>query len=269
MSPSPAHAGIEDMAVRLQQAVQTRDAMRPPSAVQPGLTLDDAYAIQETWVARQVAVGLRPVGYKLGLHSEASQRALGTDRPIYGVLFADSALASGASLRLDQLIAPRVEVELAFVLGEALDSSCTREQALAAIAHAAPALEIIDNRVLAQDPQSGARRNARDLVAENSAASHHLVSQHRFDPRAVDMAAIEVTFTTSDGHSEGGRFDKVFGSPEMALVELARELGRRGKSLEPGDLVLCGSVIAAFALRPGMTLTADYGSLGQVELHTA
>jgi 2-oxo-hept-3-ene-1,7-dioate hydratase len=264
-----ADGAVRDMAAHLQQAIDAREAMRPASAVHAGLTIEDAYAIQEAWVERQVAAGRRPVGYKLGLTSEASQHGVGTDRPIYGVLFADGALQSGATLRFEGLIGPRVELELALTLGQPLSGDVTREQALAAITHAAPALEIIDNRVLATDPETGAKRNARDLVAENSAASHYLVSREWFDPRVVAMAAIEASFTTDAGDRAGGRFDTVFGSPENALVELARELGRRGKSLQGGDVVLCGSVIAPFALTRGVTLTADYGPLGQLELRTA
>src|SRR5688500_769020 len=107
---------VQDMAARLQKAMDGREAMRPASALHAGLTLEDAYAIQETWVEQQVAAGRRPVGYKLGLTTEASQRTLGTDRPIYGVLFADGALESGATLHFDELIGPRVELELALTL---------------------------------------------------------------------------------------------------------------------------------------------------------
>lgn len=248
---------------RLEAAAVSRVPMRPPSALHHGFSLDDAYAVQEAWVARSVAGGRRRVGYKLGLTTPATQQALGVDRPIYGVLFADGEIPEGGVLPLASLVAPRVEPELAFVMKAPLAAGCSPAEALRAIAHAAPAMEIIDNRVAAKDAETGRARGALDIVADGGGVAGFAISPERFDPREVDLAAIETRLTVGET-SETGRFSNVFGSPEYALVELARELGRRGGAIAAGDLVLTGSPLRPAPLASGDIVSADFGALGRI-----
>lgn len=256
---------IEQWAERLDAAAQTATPIRPLSAALPDLSLDDAYAIQATLNARQAARGRRPVGYKLGLTSAGAQRALGVDRPIHGVLFDDGAYADGGEIMLDGLVAPRVEPELAFVMRAPLASGCTASEALNAIAYAAPALEVIDNRILAVDPKTAGQRNALDIVADGCGVSGFVISARQFDPRGVDLARISVSFSAG-GESETASFEGVFGNPVIALAHLAQGLAARGGSLDTGDVVLTGSPLKPAALVAGAEVLADYGDLGTIRL---
>ncbi|HZV17742.1 MAG TPA: fumarylacetoacetate hydrolase family protein [Sphingobium sp.] len=259
---------ITSLVERLNTAARTGTAMRAPTALHPGLTLADAYAVQESWTERHCAAGRRRIGYKLGLTTPAAQKGLGIDRPIYGVLFEDMRIADGGTLALKGLIAPRAEPELAFVMKTALAGECSAQEALAAIDYAAPAMEIIDNRVLARDPDTGHDRRALDIIADGGGTCAFVVGTARFDPRALDLAKIETRFTA--GSTGGtGLFSNVFGSPENALIHLARELAARGGSLQPGDTVLTGSPLKPAALASGDTVTADFGSLGAISLSIA
>jgi len=256
---------IEAVVEQLEEAARARVAMRPPSVLHPGLPLDDAYAIQDAWTARRVAAGRRPVGYKLGLTTPGTQRALGVDRPIYGILFADMAVPNRGDLPLKELIAPRVEPELAFVMRAPLAGECTAAEALEAVELAAPALEIIDNRVIPIDTDTAKPRTALDIVADAGGAAGFVIADRRFNPRNVVLADIEVVLTSADGR-EMGRFSDVFGSPENALVELARELARHGRALAAGDIVLTGSPLKPASIAAGSKVTADFGALGTIEL---
>jgi len=256
---------IEAMVDLLEEAATSRKPLRPLTALRPGLALGDAYAIQEGWAARHVARGRRRAGYKLGLTTPAAQRALGADRPIYGVLFTDMAIPEGGALPLDRLIAPRIEPELAFVMRAPLEGECSAAQALDAIGFALPAVEIIDNRIAAQDSETGTARSALDIVADAGGTSGFVLSSRRFDPREAALAEIRVTLEAA-GKSESGSFADVFGSPENALVELARGLAARGGAIAEGDIVLTGSPLRPAPLVPGERITADFGILGTVEL---
>lgn len=256
---------IDGLVDQLDAAANQGVAIRPPAARYPDLSLIDAYRIQEAWVARHLARGRRRVGYKLGLTTTAAQRNLGIDRPIYGVLYADGETPNGGRLATGGLIAPRAEPELAFTMRAPLAGQVSAAEALDAIAHAAPALEIIDNRVLAKDPETGRARCALDIIADGGGALGFIISEQRFDPRTVAMAAIDVTICVGD-NCQTGRFDAVFGSPEKALVELARELARRGEGLAAGDVVLTGSPLGPVALAAGDHLVADFGALGKIEV---
>lgn len=250
---------------RLDGAARSGTATRAPTVLYPDLALADAYAVQESWAERHRATGRRAIGYKLGLTTPAAQQGLGIDRPIYGVLFDDMRLADGGTLALEGLIAPRAEPELAFVMKAPLAGDCTAQEALAAIDYAAPAMEIIDNRVFARDPETGHGRRALDIIADAGGTCAFVMSETGFDPRSLDLAKIETVFTAGDA-KETGLFSNVFGSPENALVHLARELAGRGGSIQPGDIVLTGSPLKPAALAPGDVVTADFGSLGAISL---
>jgi len=255
---------IDAVAGRLHDALCERTPIKPLGVSFPGLSAEDAYAIQEAWTAREVAYGRKPAGYKLGLTNRPSQEALGIDRPIYGVLFADARIPDGGRIDRSQLIAPRAEPELAFVLRTSLEGDVTPQEALAAVDYAAPAVEIIDNRVMAVDGETGVKRNALDIIADGGGASGYIVSDRRFDPAAIDLGAIEASVFINGDAQEQGCFANVFGSPENALVELARELARRGRRIEAGDIVLSGAPIRPLPMERGDSLRADFAGLGKI-----
>lgn len=250
---------------QLDTAARSGTATRAPTALHPGLTLADAYAVQESWAQRHRAAGRRAIGYKLGLTTLAAQQGLGIDHPIYGVLFDDMRVADGGTLAMEGLIAPRAEPELAFVMKAPLEGDCTAQEALSAIDYATPAMEIIDNRVFARDLETGHGRRALDIIADAGGTCAFVIGETGFDPRSLDLAKIETLFTAGETE-EKGLFSNVFDSPENALVHLARQLAARGGSIQPGDVVLTGSPLTPAALAPGDAVTADFGVLGTIRL---
>ncbi len=174
-------------------------------------------------------------------------------------------IPDGGTLALDGLIAPRVEPELAFVMKASLAGECTAQEALAAIDYAAPAMEIIDNRIFASDPETGHSRQALDIIADAGGTCAFVMGDRDFDPRSLNLAKIETLFTVGETR-ETGMFSYVFDSPENALVHLARELAFRGGTIQPGDVILTGSPLKPAALVAGDTVTADFGPLGKVRL---
>src|SRR6185295_18652316 len=111
---------IDELARRLDQAEKTRTQIRQFSPEFPGITIDDAYAIQQAWVALKVAGGRTIKGHKIGLTSQAMQYSSNIGEPDYGTLMDDMFFADGSDLPMERLIVPRLEVELAFILGKRL-----------------------------------------------------------------------------------------------------------------------------------------------------
>jgi len=239
---------------------------RMPSARCPGLTIDGAYTIQRRWTAARIAAGARRIGYKVSFTTPGQQKALGTDRPAFGTLLDAMQFAEGEPIPRGRMIAPRVEAELAFVMGRRLAASCSDAEALAAAEWAVPAIEIIDNRAQPRDVATGTTRAAIDIIADGGATAGVVLSRQRWRPDAAEFHRYGATLRQNGVEVGGGGFDAIFGRPERALSWLAGELGALGAALEPGDIVLTGSVNTPHPAASGDRFEADFGPFGNLAL---
>ena len=253
-------AVVEDLVV----AHRTATALPPLSRSRPGLALVDAYRIQQQLVARWVADGDAVRGHKIGLASEAMQQQMGVDEPDFGHL--TQRMFRTGTLSRRQLVAPRVEPELAVVLGEPLRGpGVTVAEATAAVAEVAAALEVVDSRIADWDV------TIVDTVADNASSGAVFlgpsVPLHGLGPRARDLTTISVRLeVSSDGRTvvEHGTGAAVLGSPMRALAWLANTLGRLGVTLEPGHCVLTGSFTRSVALQAGDRVVATFSDVAGV-----
>lgn len=258
---SPGGGAVAQAAERLLRA----DADRVPCApVRDLIGSDDvtaAYAVQELLTARRVAAGGRISGRKIGLTSPAVQRQLGVDRPDFGVLFEDMLVADGASVSLGRLLQPKVEAEIAFVLGADLaDGPLDDAQVRAAVAQAVPALEIVDSRIAGWDITFG------DTVADNgSSALYVLGSPARplagFEPVEATMTLTRHAETVSKGSGAD-----CLGDPLAALAWLARTARDVGDPLRAGQVVLSGALGPMVPAAAGDSFTAEISGLGSVSV---
>ena len=139
---------IQDAAKRLDESERARTQIRQLSIQHPGMTIDDAYAVQKAWVALKTSAGRAVKGHKIGLTSKAMQYSSNINEPDYGVLLDDMFFADGSNIPVERFIVPRLEVELAFVLGKPLQGpNCTIFDVLSATEYVTPAVEIIDARI--------------------------------------------------------------------------------------------------------------------------
>lgn len=237
------------------------------SRAHPGITLDQAYAVQAALVARKRAAGAKAVGWKIGLTSRAMQQQLGIDTPDSGVLFDDMVFADGATVPAGRFIQPRVEAEIAFVLKAPLrGAGLTRDQVLAATDHVIPALEILDTRILRADPATGAPRRIFDTVADNAANAGIVPGRQRHAPEDFDLRWVGAILKRDGVVEETGLGAGVLDDPVTGILWLAERLARYGMGLAPQDIVLSGSFIRAVEAPPGSRFTADYGPFGTVSL---
>lgn len=249
----------------LWQAEQSRTQIGLLSRQYPGMTLDDAYAVQAQVVAARAASGPKRIGWKIGLTSRAMQQALGIETPDSGVLFDDMLFENGATIPAGRFIQPRIEAELAFILRAGLSGAdVTRAEVLAATDHVRPSLEILDTRILRRDLATGTARLVTDTVSDNAANAGIVLGDVRIDPAKADLRWIGAIVSRDGIVEETGLGAGVLNDPVEGIVWLARRLAQYGAGLSAGDVVLSGSFIRPIESPPGSCIAADFGPYGLV-----
>jgi 2-oxo-hept-3-ene-1,7-dioate hydratase len=242
----------------LLEAGRTRQPIRQVSHTWPGMEIEDAYAVQKLWADSKVAQGARIVGHKIGLTSRAMQMASKMTEPDYGMLMDDMLYVDGARIPAASFHAPRLEVELAFVLGKPLGGKhVSIYDVLDATAYVRPALEIIDYR-------TEVPRAIVDTIADNAAAAAMVTGGRVVRPMDVDLRWVSATLSKNGVIEESGVSAAIMGHPAMGIVWLANKLALHGISLQAGHILLAGSFTRPTAVAAGDTIHADFGPLGSI-----
>jgi 2-keto-4-pentenoate hydratase len=248
------------LADRLAAAERDRAPIPPLIRDRPDLGVADAYEIQLLNVRRRGAV----VGHKVGLSSPAMQQMMGVDEPDYGHLLADMRLSGTQPADALRYCYPRVEIEVAFLLGADLPGAdCTEADVLSATEALAPAIELIDSRI--QDWQI----SLADTIADNASSAGFVLGAARVPPDEVDLRAIDAVLYRGAEAVARGRSDAVLGNPATAVAWLARTVAAFGVRLRAGHLVLPGACARAVDARPGDRFRAEFAGLGEVALSFA
>ncbi|KUL45995.1 4-oxalocrotonate decarboxylase [Streptomyces sp. NRRL F-4489] len=229
------------------------------------LDVATAYAVQRALLERRLARGERPAGVKMGFTSAAKMRQMGVGDVIWGRLTDAMRIADGATLDLSGFVHPRVEPEVAFLLGRPLAGAVSGAEAARAVAAVAPAYEVIDSRY------EGFRFSLPDVIADNTSAAAFGVGlwrdTDRFDPVA-GLANLGMALEVDGRPAETGSSAAILGHPLRSLVAAARLAADAGLVLEAGWIVLAGAATAAVPLEPGRHLRVTAGALGRVEVTT-
>ncbi len=245
----------------LYQAEQSRIQRGLLSAEFPSATMDDAYAVQRAFVDRKLSEGRKIIGWKIGLTSRAMQQQLNIATPDSGVLLDDMAFANGATIPAGRFIAPRIEAEIAFVMKSALSGDVTRDQVLAATDFVAPALEILDTRIVRA--ANGQTRTIIDTISDNAANAGIVMGIHRHDPRG-DLRWVGAIVKRDGVVEETGLGAGVLDDPATGIIWLSRRMQQYGQAIEPGQIILSGSFIRAVECPPGARIDADFGPFGHL-----
>lgn len=227
----------------------------------PDIEIADAYAIQRRTIDVKLAAGAKLRGHKIGLTSKAMQSTVGIDEPDYGHLLDTMFHQDGETIPTDKLIVPRVEVELAFVLGKPLHGpGVSLFDVLAATDYVVPALELIDGR-------SKYPRRIVDNIADNAACAGIVLGGRPVRPMDVDLRWVGALLSKNGVIEESGISAAVLGHPALGIAWLANKLAQHDTGLAAGQIVLAGSFTRTVAVKRGDTLHADYGKLGSISVH--
>ncbi|MGH8929899.1 MAG: 2-keto-4-pentenoate hydratase [Egibacteraceae bacterium] len=250
----------------LATAERERKPLAPFTDVHPDLDLATAYEAQWLAVRDRIERGERLIGAKLGLTSRAKQEAMGVAEPLYGWLTSGMLADPGAPLDLDQLIAPRVEPEIAFLLGRDLEAPASITSVLAATEAVFGALEILDSRY------ENFRFKLADVVADNASAAGVVLGPVSRPPSALeDLRLLGCVLRDGGQVTATAAGAAVMGHPAAAICWLVRRLasGSGPAGLPAGSIVLSGGLTAPVPLIPGGVVTAEFDGLGTVEAHAS
>src|SRR3954471_22963420 len=260
---------IQKRAAELDASERSRVQVEHFSRRYPGMTIEDGYAVSRAWVAMKIAAGGKVRGHKIGLTSRAMQQSSQIDEPDYGTLLDDMFFTPG-DIPSERFIAPRVEVELAFILKQRLAGpDVDVEQVLAATAHVQPAIEIIDARIEQFDRHTKKMRRVQDTISDNAANAGIILAGRKVNPREVDLPWCGAILRQNGAVEETGLAAGVQGHPAVGVAWLAMRLAPWGERLEAGEVVLAGSFTRPVAARKGDRFDADYGPLGRFEFRFA
>jgi 2-oxo-hept-3-ene-1,7-dioate hydratase len=256
---------VAELARKLYAARKNRTQLRHFSRDYPQMTIDDGYAIQREWVKLELADGHVIKGRKIGLTSRAMQQASQITEPDYAPLMDDMFFETGSEIQFDRFIAPRVEVELAFILSRPLKGpGVTIADVLQASAYVSPALEIIDARIEQFDRETKAPRKVFDTISDFAANAGIVLGGRPVRPDAIDLRWTGALLYKNAVIEETGLAAAVLNHPATGVAWLANKIAHYAEQLNAGDVVLAGSFTRPTSAVRGDVIHADYGPLGAI-----
>jgi len=228
-------------------AYETRKGLPLLSKTCPGVEVEDAYRIQEAFVARRVAAGARIKGYKVGLTSKAMQEMSGATEPDFSAMTDDLFLPESTPIPMSRFFDPMVEMEIAFVMKDALSGpGVLPMDVIRATDFVVPAIEIVDFRI-----SRAPGMNIIDTVADLAACGAAVLGANPRRLDAIDIRRVKGEILRNGQVEHTGEASAVLGNPVTAVAWLANKLGEFGITFQPGDVILTGSFVRAFPVKAG------------------
>ena len=241
----------------LYEAWRNRQVLEPLLAREPGISVEDAYAIALRMVQRRVQAGERIVGKKIGVTSKPVQDFLGVYEPDFGQLTSGMVCQESDGIDLAGLIQPKAEAELAFVLERDLvGPGITATDVIRATAYVAPCFEIVDSRI------RDWKIKIQDTVADNASCGVFVLGDAKVSLKKFDAALAGMVLQRNGSLHSTSVGAAVQGSPVNAVVWLANTLGRLGLPFRAGEIILSGSQSPLVAVAGGDELVCTIGGLG-------
>ena len=227
----------------------------------PDMDWEDAYAIQATILARKQARGLKLAGLKAGLTSFAKMKQMGVNSPVFGFMTEDYAVPHGGEVKTSELIHPKVEPEIAFVLKRALKGpGCHMGTVLAATDFVLPGIEVIDSRY------RDFKFDLKSVIADNTSASRFVIGGRSRNVEALDLRTLGVVLEKNGQIVSMAAGAAVLGHPAAAVAMMANHLGARGQEIPAGTFIMTGGVTEAIAVQAGDSVNVRFQDLGSVSM---
>lgn len=254
---------IDRLATIVDEAARTHTPIPMLTAEVPELTLDEAYTVQRTSMARRKARGESVTGMKMGLTSKAKMDQMGVHNPIYGHLTDAMHLSDGATIDRANFCHPRVEPEIAFLLGEDIHGPVDPTTVMNSVRGVCAALEIIDSRF------EHFKFTLIDVVADNASSTGFLLGPVVKPAADLDLGNLGMVLSINGEIIETGSSAAILEHPANSLAALVNMLHERGEHLKSGQIVLAGATTKAHFLTPGAAVSLDVDQLGTTRLFVA
>ena len=252
---------IQQYGDELYQALINRVAVDPLTDREPGITIEDAYQIQLRMIQRRLDAGETIVGKKIGVTSKVVMNMLKVNQPDFGQMTSGMVFNEGEPIRVDTMISPKAEAEVAFVLkNDLMGPGVTAADVLRATDYVTPCFEIVDSRI------RDWKIKIQDTVADNASCGVLTLGGVRKSPRHLDLALAGMVLDMNGEIISTSTGAAVQGSPVNAVVWLANTLGRLGIGLKAGEIILSGSQSPLIPVKAGDNLNCSVGGLGSTSV---
>ncbi|SFB35097.1 2-oxopent-4-enoate/cis-2-oxohex-4-enoate hydratase [Collimonas sp. OK607] len=248
---------IKQYGDELFQALVERKTIAPLTNREPGVTIEDAYHIQQHMNSRRLAQGARVVGKKIGVTSKVVMDMLDVHQPDFGYLFDSMIYNDGEAIPMESLIQPKAEGEIAFILKrDLMGPGISNTDVLRATECVMPCFEIVDSRI------RDWKISIQDTVADNASCGVFVLGGQAVDPRKVDLSTCGMVLEKNGEVISTGAGAAALGGPVNAVAWLANTLGCLGIPLKAGEVILSGSLAAMFPVKAGDNLRVAIGGIG-------
>ena len=250
---------IQQAADRLWKASQSGTTCDPVRDLIGDMNLSAAYEVQEINTKRKLNSGAQIVGYKAGLTSVAVQQQLGVDQPDYGILFDEMNVAQGTEISAAQVMQPKVETEIAFIMGDDLNSEqLNSADIIASVDYALASFEIVGSRVSDWDIK------IYDTIADNASSGVFVLGDQARKLEEFDLLGCQMAMQRRGEVVSTGSGAQCLGSPVLAALWLAKTMAGVGRPIKKGDILLTGALGPMVSVAPGDVMQAEIGGLGSV-----
>jgi 2-keto-4-pentenoate hydratase len=252
---------IDKIAEELLEAERSKQAIAPLTQQYSELNVTNAYQIQLEVMKKKLSEGRKIIGKKVGLTSLVMQKMLGVDEPDYGHLLDDMRVPDGGTVKVSDMLSPKIEAEIGFVLGEDLSGpNVTYLDVLMATKYIVPTLEIIDSRI------ADWKIKLIDTVSDNGSSAKVVVGNKLSRIDGIDLRSLGMVLYNNGELVSTGSGAAALGHPAHAVAWLANKLHEFDISLKAGELILPGALCAALTVKEGDTISAHFGPLGSVSV---
>ena len=252
---------IARLAERVETAQTYGHSIRKLTEDFPEMTVAQAYTVQTALRRSLEARGHRVTGWKAGLTSKPKMAQMGVDKPAIGFLTDRMAVAESGSISVGEMVHPRVECEIGFVLKDALGGAeCTAADVHAATDYVIGAIEVIDSRF------TGFKFDLESVICDNSSSARYVVGSRPQYLTDLDLRTVGALLEINGEIAAMGAGAEVLNDPAEAIAMVARVLAEMGETLPAGSLVLSGAITAAHAVKPGDHVRASFLDLGTVSV---
>lgn len=253
---------IENHVNHLKSAWDNREGVKPITALDPKLSINEAYEIQLATIQKYIEDGQHITGKKIGLTSKAMQGLLGVEEPDYGHLTNEMEIENGRSISFKRVLQPKVEGEIAFILKKDLAGpNISPLDVVQATDVIVPALEIVDSRI------KDWKITLEDTVADNASSGLYLLGGKPRKITDIDIKHIGMALYKNEKLQNTGVGAAALGDPVKCVAWLANKLAKYGISLKAGEIILSGALSAAVDAEPGDYFRAKFADLGEVSVH--
>lgn len=252
---------ILEIATLLHDARANKKPLKQFSADISDFKRVDAYSIQEKGIEMRIKDGEKVIGLKMGLTSKEKRDQMNLDAPLYGVLTDKMQILDMDIYEMRGSIHPKIEPEIAFYFDKELKGDVTREQVIDATHSVCAALEILDSRY-----EGFKYFSMEDVIADNSSSSHYILGPRLENFFGLKLDDLDMKMYVNGELAKEGSSKAISGDPIVSIIEQAKLLAERGKSIPAGSFVLAGAATAAVNLEEGMEVKLEVSGLHPVSV---